>query len=308
VHWEALVNPIRADNTSGAAELAKAAAMAVLEWIDQTSAFPVPLWKAELSSFASALYMAQPAMAPLFNLINNILLVLESTAVQQEVQLAERRAVQAFLAQGTYANRRLAMATLGLLPRDARILTYSYSSSVLTVLLEAYARQHLSAVFCTESRPMLEGQRLTRELRKTGMAVEFGVDAAIATFTERAHVALVGADSITVQGVVNKLGTTGLALACRHAGIPCYVVGDRQKWIPAAAAMPEFGQLKPEGEVWRDPPAGVTIRNTYFECTPMELFSGIIGEDGPLGPEDLLQQLIDIPIAQALRHGIQSPH
>jgi translation initiation factor eIF-2B subunit delta len=308
VRWEALVNPIRTDNTSGAAELAKAAGMAVLGWIDQTSSLPVPLWKAELSAFASALYMAQPAMAPLFNLVNNILLALESTAVQQEVQPSVRRAVHAFLEQGAHANRRLAMATIGLLPRDARILTFSYSSSVLTVLLEAYAHQRLSAVFCTESRPMLEGQRLTRELTKTGIAVEFGVDATIATFAERTHMALVGADSITVQGVVNKLGTTSLALACRHVGIPCYVVGDRHKWFPAAAAPPAFSQLKPEVEVWPNAPAGVTIRNAYFECTPMELFSGIIGEDGPLGPEDLLQQLIQMPIAQDLRRDLQGTH
>lgn len=306
--WEAFVDPIRADNTSGAAELAKAAALAVLGWIDATSALPLPAWKAELSTFAAALYRAQPAMAPLFNLVNNTLLVLESTSVQQEVRSSVRHAVQACLEHGAQANRRLAMATSGVLPCDARILTFSYSSSILSVLLEAYARQHLSAVFCTESRPMLEGRRLARELTKTGIAVEFGVDAAIATFAERAHLALVGADSITVRGVVNKLGTTSLALACRHAGIPCYVVGDRHKWFPTAAAPPEFNQHKPEVEVWRDPPAGVTIGNVYFECTPMELFSGIIGEDGPRGPEDLRQQLIEMPVAQALRGDIQGPH
>ncbi|MGH8066411.1 MAG: translation initiation factor eIF-2B [Candidatus Entotheonellia bacterium] len=305
MQWEALVDPIRADNTSGAAELARTAAMAVLGWIDQTASSPLPDWRAQLSAFASALCMAQPAMAPLFNLANTILLRLESAAAQEEVQPPVRRAVQAFLEQGAHANRRLALETLGLLPRGARILTFSYSSSVLAVLLEAHARQRLSVVFCTESRPMLEGQRFTRELTQAGIAVEFGVDAAIATFTKRAHMALVGADSITVQGIVNKLGTTSLALACRHVGIPCYVVGDRHKWSPAAAATPEFNQLKPEAEVWRDPPAGVSIRNAYFECTPMELFRGIIGEDGLRGPEELLRQLVDMPIARALRCGLR---
>jgi translation initiation factor eIF-2B subunit delta len=295
VPWEAFIDPIRADNTSGAAELAKAAALAVLGWIDQTS------------TFAAALYRAQPAMAPLFNLVNHTLLVLESTAVQQEVRSSVRRAVQAYLEHSAQANRRLAMATLRVLPRDARILTFSYSSSILSVLLDAHARQRLSAVFCTESRPMLEGRRLARELTKSGVVVEFGVDAAIALFAQRAHLALVGADSITIQGVVNKLGTTSLALACRHAGIPCYVVGDRHKWFPAAAAPPEFSQLKPEGEVWGDPPVGVTISNAYFECTPMQLFSGIIGEDGPRGPEELLQQLIEMPVAQTLHDARQGP-
>jgi translation initiation factor 2B subunit (eIF-2B alpha/beta/delta family) len=242
-------------------------------------------------------------MAPLFNLLNKTLLVLESTTVQPEVRSSVRRAVQDYLEHGARGNRRLAMAAAGVLPRDARILTFSYSSSILSVLLEAHARQRLSAVFCTESRPMLEGRRLAGELTKAGIAVEFGVDAAIATFAERAHLALVGADSITVRGVVNKLGTASLALACRHAGVPCYVVGDRQKWFPAAAAPPEFRQPRPAEEVWRDPPAGVTVSNAYFECTPMQLFSGIIGEDGLRGPEDLVQQLIEMPVAPALRGG-----
>jgi translation initiation factor eIF-2B subunit delta len=308
VAWQALVNTIRADNTSGAAELGREAALAVLGWIDQTSSMPFPEWKAELSAFAAALYMAQPAMAPLFNLVNSILLVSQSTAVQHEVWLSVRRAVQAYLEQGAQANRRLAMATSGVLPRDARILTFSYSSSILRVLLEASARQRLSAVFCLESRPMREGRRLAGELTKMGIAVEFGIDAAMATFAEQAHMALVGADSMTVQGIVNKLGTTGLALVCRHVGIPCYVVGDRHKWFPAAAAPPDFSQLKPEVEVWRDAPAGVTIRNAYFECTPMELFSGIIGEDGPRGPEELVQQLIEMPVAHALCRGGQGTY
>jgi translation initiation factor eIF-2B subunit delta len=304
VPWQVLVDRICTDNTSGATELARQAAIGVLEWIDQTASLSLPTWKAELSAFASALYMAQPAMAPLFNLVNHILLVLESTAGQDEVQPHVRRVVQAFLTQLTQANERLALATLGLLPRDARILTFSYSSSILTVLLAAHSRQHLSAVFCTESRPMLEGHRLAQELARAGISVEFGVDAAVTTFTQRAHMALVGADSITAQGVINKLGTTGLALACQHVGIPCYVVGDRHKWIPAAAATPDIRQLKPEAEVWRDPPDGVTIRNTYFESTPMELFSGVIGEDGLRVPADLTRQLIDMPIAQTLRVGL----
>jgi translation initiation factor 2B subunit (eIF-2B alpha/beta/delta family) len=157
MRWERIVATIRADNTSGAAELTRMAAVAVLEWIDQTASMPFHVWKKELLAFAPGLYLAQPAMAPLFNLVNDILLTMESTAVQEEPQACVRRAVQTFLEQLTYMNERMTMATLGLLPPGARILTLSYSSTVLAVLLEAHARQLVSAVFCPESRPMLEG-------------------------------------------------------------------------------------------------------------------------------------------------------
>jgi translation initiation factor eIF-2B subunit delta len=303
MQWERVIDTIRADNTSGAAELARTAALAVLEWTDQTASMPPHAWKKELLAIAPGLYMAQPAMAPLFNLINDILLAVESTAFQEAPQACVRGAVQTFLEQLTRMNAAMTMATLRLLPRDARILTFSYSSSVLAVLREAHARQRLSAVLCTESRPLLEGQRLSRDLARAGIAVELGVDAAMSTFTERADMALVGADSITVHGVINKLGTTSLALACRHMGTPCYVVADRHKWFPAGAVAAASSQLKPAAEIWSDPPAGVTIWNTYFECTPMMLFSGIVGEDGLRGPEELRRQLVAMPIAQVLHCG-----
>jgi translation initiation factor 2B subunit (eIF-2B alpha/beta/delta family) len=301
MQWGRVTDAIRADNTSGAAELARTAALAVLEWIDGTASMPLHAWKQELLAWPLELYRAQPAMAPLFNLVNTILLTLESTPTPEELQPRVRGAVLAFLEHLTRGPKLLTTVALRLLSADARILTFSYSSTVLGVLLAAHARQRLAVVLCTESRPMLEGQRLARELAKAGIRVEFGVDAAIATFTERADIALVGADSIAAGGVVNKLGTTNLALACRHTGTPCYVVADRHKCFPAGAAAPTFSYLKPAAEVWSNPPAEVAIWNAYFECTPMALFSGIVGEDGVRAPEDLRRALLTLPIAQALR-------
>ena len=135
-------------------------------------------------------------MAPLFNLVNDILLAVESTAFQKRPStVCATRGAGLPRTINPYA-RRMTMATLGLLPPGARILTFSYSSSVLAVLLEAHARQRLSAVLCTESRPILEGQRLSQELARAGIAVELGVDAAIATFTAQADMALVGATAL----------------------------------------------------------------------------------------------------------------
>jgi translation initiation factor 2B subunit (eIF-2B alpha/beta/delta family) len=300
--WETLIETIRADNTSGAAQIARMAAMAVLEWTDHTASLPPQAWKEELQTFAPKLSMAQPAMAPLFNLVNSILLAVESTAFEQQPQWCVQRAVQSFLAESTRMHEAMTRATVELLPPGACILTFSYSSSVMAVLREAQGRQCVSAVLCTEGRPVLEGQRFARELARLGIAVELGVDAAVATFTERADMALVGADSITVPGVINKLGTTGLALACRHTGTPCYVVADRHKWLPAGAVAPALSQRRPAGEIWSDPPTGVTIWNAYFECTPLILFSGIIGDEGLRRPEERLRQLLAMPMAQILSH------
>ena len=305
MQWEAPVELIREDRLSGATELAKRAAIAVLNWTEQTASMAFSTWKAELMAFASSLHAAQPAMAPLFNLANDLLLALESTARPEEGRPRVRRTVRAFVEHIEQAHNRLATVAVPLLTRGARVLTFSSSSTVLAVLLEAHAQQRLSTVFCTESRPMLEGQHLAHRLSSAGIAVEFGIDAAISMFARRSSVALVGADGLTEQGVVNKLGTTSVALVARHTGTPCYAIGDRHKWLPAAAEPPDLDRLRPVEEVWAAAPVGVTVRNAYFERTPLELFTGIIGEQGLLSPGALLRELQRVPIAQALRSGVQ---
>jgi len=306
--WEALIEPIRSDKISGATDLARKAAATVLEWLGRSKPMSFLDWQADLVDFARALYNAQPSMATLFNLANGIFLVVESTVTLGAARQRIREATLGFLRQLEESQGQLLGAALPLLPAGARILTFSHSSSVLAVLLAARARDDALMVFCTESRPMLEGRHLAQRLADASIPVQFGIDAAISTFASQASLVLVGADSITRDGVVNKLGTTVTALAARAAGVPCYVICGRQKWFPAGAPAPDFRQLKPVAEVWPNPPQRVRVWNAYFECTPLELFSGIIGENGLLRPRDLLQQLASMPVAQAWRRGPTPAH
>jgi translation initiation factor eIF-2B subunit delta len=258
-----------------------------------------PDWKAEIVGFARALSGAQPLMATLFNLANDVLLAAESAASLGAAQQSVGEATLGFLQQLERSQGELVRTALPLLPPRAHILTFSYSSSVLAVLLEARARDESLTVFCTEGRPMLEGRHLAQHLADAGIAVQFGVDAAISTFACQASLVLVGADSITRQGVVNKVGTLATVRAAHAAGVPCYVICGRQKWFPAAAPAPDLLQLKPAEEVWPDPPPRVRVWNVYFECTPIELFTGVIGEKGLWVPQDLMQRLASMAVAQA---------
>ena len=301
MQWAALVEPIRTDRVSGAAELARRAAVALMEWLEHTASMPDPDWQTELKAFAFALYGAQPAMAPLFNLVNDVLLGLETCDAPELIRLRLRHTVRTFLAHAERLHDNLAKEALRFLPRGSRVLTYSYSSSILAVLREAHAQHRISTVFCTESRPMLEGQRLARALASAGVAVEFGVDAAASVLMRRSSVVLVGADSLSYRGLVNKIGTTSLALLSHDAGIPCYAVADRQKWLPAGVSPTDPARREPEEEVWPVPPTGVTVWNAYFECTPLRLLSGVIGEDGLLTADELRLALHNLPIAEAWR-------
>jgi translation initiation factor 2B subunit (eIF-2B alpha/beta/delta family) len=157
-------------------------------------------------------------------------------------------------------------------------------------------------VFCTEGRPIMEGRRMARQLAEAGIPVTFGVDAAVSAFAAQASLVLIGADSIACDGVVNKVGTAGVALAAQAAGVPCYVVAGRRKWLPSPLNASAVGEPKPAEEVWPDPPAGVRLWNAYFESTPLDLFSGFIAEQGVLAPRELVMALSRMPLAPALHH------
>jgi translation initiation factor 2B subunit (eIF-2B alpha/beta/delta family) len=300
-NWRRLVEAIRQDTISGAAELAERAVGAIDQWLDQSGSMPFTDWRQDLFTLGRALVAAQPSMAPLFNLANEVFLAVDSAQTLGEARQRVRHTTQTFMQALKRSQGRLVEAALPLFTADSRVLTLSYSSTVLEVSRAARARGISVTVLCTEGRPGLEGRELARQLAAAGIEVLFGIDAAISVFASQASLALVGADSLTYMGVVNKVGTTALARAAADAGAPCFVICGRQKCFPAAAPLPDFQPPRPRDEVWPDPPAGVKVWNAYFECTPFALFNGVIVETGILAPEALVRELSAMPVAERWR-------
>jgi translation initiation factor 2B subunit (eIF-2B alpha/beta/delta family) len=92
----------------------------------------------------------------------------------------------------------------------------------------------------------------------------------------------IGADAVTDRGVINKAGSLAAALAAREHSVPVYAVAMRRKFLPASTAALRIEEMPPE-EVWSEAPETVKPRNVYFELVPLELFRGIVVEDGVLG-------------------------
>src|SRR5687768_13125362 len=91
VPWQASVHTLRADNTSGAAEIARCAVEAMQRWLEPMGAVDFDHWRAEFLAFGRRLYAAQPAMAPLFHLVNDALLTVESAAARAEAECRVRQ-------------------------------------------------------------------------------------------------------------------------------------------------------------------------------------------------------------------------
>ena len=146
------------------------------------------------------------------------------------------------------------------------------------------------AVLADETRPLLQGSRLTAwELSRAGVPVTVSTDNMAASRLRRGDVTcvLVGADRVAANGdVANKIGTYGLALAARAAGVPFYVAVPTSTVDPATPtgdAIPIEERAAAEVSGWRGEraaPDGVPVWNPAFDVTPAELVTAIVTEHG----------------------------
>jgi eIF-2B alpha/beta/delta-like uncharacterized protein len=143
----------------------------------------------------------------------------------------------------------------------------------------------LSHVIVDETRPLLQGARLTCwELGQLGIEHQLACDGAAPFLISqgRADAVVVGADRIAANGdVANKIGTYSLALAARQAGIP-FVVAAPESTIdgatPSGAAIP-IEQRADEEVTAPAAPAGTRALNLAFDITPAELVTAVVTEE-----------------------------
>jgi methylthioribose-1-phosphate isomerase len=209
---------------------------------------------------------------------------------------------RAFWAEDLAACRAIGAHGAALLPDQGVVLTHCNAGALATagygtalgVIRAAVAAGKQLRVLCDETRPWLQGARLTAwELSQDGIPCEVIVDGAAAHFLSRAEVgaAVVGADRIARNGdVANKIGTAGVAAACSTFGVPFIVAAPSTTFDRAAetgARIPIEERAQDEVTVVagrRFVPAGVGARNPVFDVTPARLITAIVSEEGVFRP------------------------
>ncbi len=166
--------------------------------------------------------------------------------------------------------------------------------TALAVVAELAARRTLSRVLATETRPLLQGARLTVwELRRLAIPHELVVDGAAPGLIAAGAVdaVIVGCDRVAANGdVANKVGTYGLALAAAAAGIPFVVAGPTSTIDPACPTGSEISiEQRDAEEVHSFAGTAVTLpgtpcRNPAFDLTPAALVTALVTERGVAQP------------------------
>lgn len=201
------------------------------------------------------------------------------------------------------ACRQIGENGLSLLRRGMGILTHcnaghlavSEYGTALSPLYLGEERGYGFKVFADETRPLLQGARLTAyELQKVGVDVTLICDNMAASVMQKGWIqaVLVGCDRIAANGdTANKIGTLGVAILAKHYGIPFYVLGPTttidHSCPDGKSIVIEEREAEEITEMWyshRMAPADVKVFNPAFDMTPHSLITAIITEKGIIYP------------------------
>lgn len=242
----------------------------------------------------------RPTAVNLFNALRVQERILESSRNRREAAAAllesahamRRRDLEASLAMGRAGASLLAPGSTILTHCNAGGLATAGLGTALAIAYEAWREGRLERVFADETRPLLQGARLTAwELARCGIPVTVIPDSAAATVLAGGSISavFVGADRIAANGdVANKVGTLPLALAARHFGVPFYVVAPLTTFDPLCPdgdGIPVERRHRSEVDTIfgrRIAPADADVFNPAFDVTPSGLVTALVCERGLL--------------------------
>jgi methylthioribose-1-phosphate isomerase len=196
----------------------------------------------------------------------------------------------------------IGQAGAALIPHGGTVLTHCNAGALATAgigtalapMYVAHARNVPFRVFADETRPLLQGARLTAwELQRAGIDVTVLPDSAAASLLRSGQIdaVFVGADRIAANGdVANKIGTYPLALAARTHGVPFHVCAPWSTFDPATARGEDIHiELRERDELALAGdrivlPTQVSVHNPAFDVTPRELVTSYITDRGIISP------------------------
>jgi len=298
--WGDVADAIRTLVVRGAPAIGCAAAFGVALAARQSAARDGLGLIADLEEAIKGLAATRPTAVNLFWALDRMRAVAEAHRTLPVPALRERllAEAQAILDEDVAANRALGAHGAALVPEGARILTHCNAGALATagygtaggVIRAAHERGRVALVWVDETRPVMQGSRLTAwEMVKEGIPHRLISDVAAGFVMKRGEVDLVvtGADRIAANGdTANKIGTYSVAVLARHHGVPFYVAAPFSTIDASIASGADIPIEERDAEEVRrtggrlTAPAETPVYNPAFDVTPAELIAGIITERG----------------------------
>lgn len=238
----------------------------------------------ELTTGTKLLVQARPVEPALRNSVGIILETFRKAGKDQAVKRADT-----IIAELEDGRKQIAKFGAKLVRSGNVILTHCHSSTVMGILKNAHSLGKKFSVISTETRPKYQGRITARELNEFGIRTVMIVDSAANFYAKEVDAIMVGCDAITADGgIVNKIGTSTLALIAREHGIPFYASGSLLKFDPKTKYPESIERRSPDELIGKRTTEfrNVKVLNPAFDLTPPEFITGIITENGVLKPKN----------------------
>lgn len=242
----------------------------------------------EIEDARKTIVQSRPTAISLWNGLQAALKGLDSTKSVQEGRDLIGANSDIFIRDSLEATGRIGYFGSRRISEGDTVLTHCNSHAAISVIKAAHAQGKNIKVFATESRPWRQGILTVNELAKEGIDTTLIIDSAVRSVMRKVNIVLVGADTITSSGVlINKIGTSQIALAAHEARVPFLVCTETFKFSPKTLfgdlvhiEERDAGEIVKKGEI----PDSVKVYNPVFDATPPEYIDSIVTEIGLIPP------------------------
>lgn len=276
----------------GAGRIARAAVNALEEYSSTLSARTLPEYLEKMNDASALLAATRPTAVSLPNAIRSVMSSLHVPYSDVEgAKAGFRERCRMFVLGSEQAVQRIAEIGSRHIRDGDVLLTHCNSEAALACIIEAKKAGKEISVFATEVRPRNQGHLTIKTLDRAGIPTSFIVDSAARFFMNEVDLVIVGADAVTVNGaVVNKIGTSQIALAASEARTRVMVAAETYKFAPKTI-LGEYIEIEERDPEEILPPAmiadlpNVRIRNPVFDVTPAHYVDLIVTEAGAIPPQ-----------------------
>lgn len=273
----------------GAGRIARAAAAELRDYSLRIETEKTDEFNNKMKHAAELLVSTRPTAVSLPNAVRAVMRYHRGTVEESRVDIKK-------LADEFITNSRNAVKKIGEIGakrvRDGdTIMTHCNSAAAISILATAHAQGKNIQVIATESRPRMQGHLTAKHLDELGIRTSLIVDSAVRFFMKDVDIVIVGADAVTVNGsVINKIGTSQLALAANEARKNLVVAAETYKFSPRTilGEMVEIEERNSEEVISKDKLmefSNLTVKNPAFDVTPREYIDLISTEVGAIPPE-----------------------
>jgi len=290
------VTSIKNMEIRGAGRIARAAADAIGTMVRSKTWNNLEAMKKDVLDAKAKLIASRPTAVSLLNGVQFVLKGLNNCKSVEEAKELLTKNSDDFIKASNEAVERIGVIGSRRIKDGATIMTHCNSSAALECIKAAHRSGKKVKVYATESRPWRQGILTVNELAKEGIDVTLIIDAAVRSVMKRTDIVIVGSDTITSNGaVINKIGTSQLALAANEARVPFIVCGETYKISPqtlfgdmVTIEERDISEIIRKGEV----PESVKVFNPVFDSTPAKYIDGIVTELGIVSPGSVYEIMI----------------